>query len=47
MISRESDVSIIRVKDHYEVYIKGTFYCTADTINEAVKEYEEVMNNER
>lgn len=40
-----SDVTILKVKDHYELYINGTFYCSADTINEAVEEYE-VYNNE-
>lgn len=35
---------IIAVHGHYEVYIQGKFYCTADTINEAEKELEEVYN---
>ena len=43
---KNSDVAIIKVKDHYELYINGTFYCSTDTINEAVDEYEE-YNNER
>lgn len=25
---------------HYEVYIDGKFYCSADTMNEAAKEIE-------
>ena len=35
---------IIAVSGHYEVYIEGKFYCTADTINEAEKELKEVNN---
>lgn len=31
---------IIHVNDHYEVYIDGKFCCSADTIQEAVKEVE-------
>lgn len=34
---------IKRVKDHYEVYINGKFYCTADSKKEAKKEIEEYM----
>lgn len=29
---------------HYEVYIDGKFYCSADTMNEAAKEVEEYEN---
>lgn len=29
---------IIRVNDHYEVYIDGSFYCSAETIAEAENE---------
>ena len=31
---------IIHVQDHYEVYINGEFYCSADTVTEAAKEIE-------
>lgn len=31
---------IIPVKDHYEVYRNGKFYCSADTKLEAEKEIE-------
>lgn len=35
----ESDTyKIIRVNDHYEVYIDGKFCCSADTKSEAEKE---------
>lgn len=34
------DFNIVHVNDHYEVYINGKFYCSADTITEAVKEIE-------
>ena len=29
--------------DHYEVYINGEFYCSADTIEEAANEINELM----
>lgn len=32
---------IKRKYDHYEVYINGKFYCTADTQEEAAREVEE------
>lgn len=28
---------------HYEVYINGEFYCSADTATEAAKEVEAIM----
>lgn len=34
--------NIIHVNDHYEVYIDGKFYCSADTVTEAAKEIENV-----
>ena len=33
-----SEVRIIRIKDHWEIYIDDEFYCSADTYNEAVKD---------
>lgn len=30
-----------RDKEHYNVYINGAFYCTADKLSEAIKEIEE------
>lgn len=32
---------IVHNQDHYEVYINGKFYCSADTITEAAREIEE------
>lgn len=37
-----NDYDIIQVNGHYEVYINGKFYCSADTITEATREIEEV-----
>lgn len=34
-------ISITPVYDHFEVYINGRFYCSADTWIEAVREIEE------
>ena len=35
--------SINKKDDHYEVYINGEFYCSADTIEEAANEINELM----
>ena len=35
-----TDYDIINVGGHYEVHINGTFYCSADTYDEAVEEAE-------
>lgn len=32
---------IVRNKNHYDVYINGVFYCSADNIHEAAQEVEE------
>lgn len=32
-------VTITPNRGHWEVYIDGKFYCSADSFNEAVKEY--------
>jgi hypothetical protein len=39
-ISMENKYSIIHIHDHYEIYINGRFYCSADTMEEAVREIE-------
>ncbi len=31
---------IVNVRGHYEVYINGEFYCSADNMAEATKEVE-------
>ena len=31
---------IVRVREHYEVYYNGKFFCSADTPMEAAKEIE-------
>lgn len=38
------EIKIIPANGHYEVYINGMFYCSADTVIEAAKEIE---NKER
>ena len=35
------EYDIVHKKDHYDVYINGKFYCSADTITEAAREIEE------
>ena len=34
---------IIAVRGHYEVYLNGQFFCSADTFMEAAKEIEREM----
>lgn len=34
---------IISKHGHVELYINGTFYCSADTVSEAVEEYNNYM----
>ena len=37
---------IIAVRGHYEVYLDGKFYCSADTTDEAEKEIEDYEKGE-
>ena len=39
--TKKMNWKIVHNKDHYNVYINGKFYCSADTFEEAVKELEE------
>lgn len=34
---------IKHVMDHYEIYIHGRFYCSADTMSEATREVEKAL----
>lgn len=34
----DDDYRIIHVREHYEAYINGNFYCSADTYEEAETE---------
>ena len=34
---------IVAVKEHYEVYINGKFYCSADTAQEAARDIEDFL----
>jgi hypothetical protein len=34
------EIKIVPANGHYEVYINGTFYCSAETLIEAIKEIE-------
>lgn len=38
MTTTVRDVQIKQVRGHWEVYINGEFFCTADSYIEAVKE---------
>lgn len=40
------EYKIVPVHGHWEAYINGEFYCSADTISEAASEIEKAMNNE-
>ena len=35
-----SDYKIVHNNGHYDVYINGKFYCSADTIPEAINDVE-------
>lgn len=35
------DIDIHKVYEHYEVYIQGKFYCSTDTLTEAIEEIEQ------
>lgn len=37
------DYDIVSVGDHYEVRIDGKFYCSVDTVAEAVEEAEKAI----
>ena len=39
------DFGIIPNAGHYDVYVDGDFFCSADSYNEAVKEIEEWLEN--
>ena len=41
------DYDIVRDREHYVVYIDGVFFCTADKVNEAVKEVETYLAERR
>ena len=36
------EYKVVRVKEHYEVYKNGEFYCSADTPVEAAREIEAI-----
>ena len=38
---------IVAVRGHYEVYIDGKFYCSADTPEEAARDIENYRNMSR
>lgn len=38
------DVKIEQVKGHWEVYLDGEFYCSADSYTEAVNEAADIFN---
>lgn len=40
---RETSYQIVKVSGHYEAYIDGRFYCSADTFSEALKEVEKEL----
>ena len=40
------DVKIVREGDHYDVYVDGDFYSSADTYSEAAYDAEEIWREE-
>ena len=45
MASGISEINISQVGGHWEVYINGEFFCSADSYSEAVGEIIEVYGN--
>ena len=41
------DIRIIQVRGHYDVYIDGEYYCSADTYGEAAVEAEQWLEKRR
>lgn len=41
--TRETSYQIVKVSGHYEAYIDGRFYCSADTFSEVLKEVEKEL----
>ena len=41
------DFQVINVRGHYEVYYKGKFVCSGDTMHEAVREAEKCLMERR
>ena len=37
------EMKVINVRGHYEVYLKGKFICSGDTMSEAVREAEKCL----
>ncbi len=44
-VGLDSEYRISWARGHYEVYINNKFYCSADTIEEAVYEVEEYLED--
>ena len=40
------DIAIHKVHEHYEIYIQGKFYCSADNMDEVAKEMENLSNQQ-
>lgn len=38
------NIKVTQVKGHYEIYINGKFYCSADNLKEVEKELETIQN---
>ena len=37
-------IKIKQVREHYEIYINGKFYCSADNLKEVEKELSTIQN---
>ena len=37
------ELKVVNVRGHYEVYYKGKFICSGDTMSEAVREAEKYL----
>ena len=40
------DIRVVNNAGHYDVYLEGAFYCSADTYSEAIDEVEKCLEKE-
>lgn len=43
----ENRYDVKNVNGHYEIYINGKFYCSADTVSEAANEIDKIIREEQ
>lgn len=46
-MSTEYKITIIKNKEHFEVFINGEFYCSGDTYKECLDDVNEYLENKK